>query len=390
MVTLLLCGDVMTGRGVDQILPTPGDPRLAEPSVLDARTYVELAEAANGPIARPVAFAYVWGDALAEPGWSEADARIVNLETSVTRSHQPWPDKDVHYRMHPENVPCLTAARIDVCALANNHVLDHGRLGLLETLETLGRAGVKVAGAGRDLAEARRPAVVELAAGGRVVVVAFGTETSGIPPSWAAAGDRSGVDLVGPLTDEAAADIADRVRRVKRPGDIVVASIHWGTNWGYDVPPAHVRFAHRLIEAGIDVIHGHSSHHVRPIEVYRDRLVLYGCGDFIDDYEGIGGREEYRHDLVLAYFATLDPARGELVRLRMSPLQVRNMRLARAAPGDAGWLAESLNRIGGEFGSRFVLAGDGTLTLHYARPPCGGRGPRHPPSPYRGRSGQAR
>jgi poly-gamma-glutamate synthesis protein (capsule biosynthesis protein) len=363
MATVLLCGDVMTGRGVDQILPNPGNPRLEEPSVRDARTYVQLAETANGPIPRRVAFSYVWGDALAEPEWSAADARLVNLETSVTRSEERWADKDVHYRMHPENVPCLTAGRIDVCALANNHALDHGRLGLLETVETLRRAGVKVAGTGRDLSEARRPAVIELPAGGRVVAIAFGMQTSGIPPSWAAAGDRPGVDLVRTTTDEAAAEVAERVRRLKRPGDIAVASVHWGTNWGFEVPPAHVRFAHRLIEAGVDVVHGHSSHHVRPIEVYRDRLVLYGCGDFIDDYEGIGGYEEYRGDLVLAYVATLEPS-GELAGLRMRPLQMRKMRLGRVAPDDAGWLAGTLNRMSEGFGSRFVVADDGALTLH--------------------------
>lgn len=361
MVTLLLCGDVMTGRGVDQIMPHPADPRLAEPRVRDARTYVELAEAANGPIPRPVAFSYVWGDALAESEWSVADARLVNLETSVTRSDLRWPGKDVHYRMHPENVPCLTAARIDACALANNHVLDQGRLGLLETLETLRRAGVKVAGAGRDLAEARCPAVIELATGGKVVAIAFGTETSGIPPSWAAASGRPGVDLLR-LTDETAADVGERVRRVKRPGTVVVASVHWGTNWGYEVPSAHVRFAHRLLEAGVDLVHGHSSHHVRPIEVYRDRLVLYGCGDFIDDYEGISGYEEYRSNLVLAYVATLGPG-GELVGLRMHPLRIRKMRLERATPGDAGWLAETLNRVSEQLGSRFTLGDDGALTL---------------------------
>ena len=178
MVTLLLCGDVMTGRGVDQILPHPGDPRLAEPLVRDARGYVELAETANGPIPRPVAFSYPWGDALAAPEWSAADVRLVNLESSVTRSDRRWSGKDVHYRMHPDNVPCLTAARVDACALANNHVLDYGRPGLLETLDALRGAGVKVAGAGRDLAEARRPAVVELASGSRVVAIAFGAETS--------------------------------------------------------------------------------------------------------------------------------------------------------------------------------------------------------------------
>ncbi len=362
MPTLLLAGDVMTGRGVDQILPSPGDPRLEEPSVDDARTYVELAEAANGPIPRPVAFPYVWGEALAEPEWSGADVRIVNLETSITRSEERWPAKGIHYRMSPENVACLTAARIEVCVLANNHVLDHGRPGLLETLDSLGKAGIQVTGAGVDLAHARRPAVVELAGGGRVVVLAFGTKECGIVPSWAATPARSGVDLVRRLDDETAAEIGERVRRVKRPGDVVVASIHWGTNWGWEVPPDHVRFAHRLVDAGVDVVHGHSSHHVRPIEVYRGRLVLYGCGDFIDDYEGIEGYETYRDDLVLAYVAKVDPARGEMERLRMRPFRIRNMRLVRATPGEAGWLVETLNRIsGGE--SRFDVSGDGALTL---------------------------
>jgi poly-gamma-glutamate synthesis protein (capsule biosynthesis protein) len=160
----LLCGDVMTGRGVDQILPYPGDPGLAEPRVRDTRTYVELAERTSGPIPRPVAFSYPWGEALAVPGWSAADVRIVNLETSVTRSDQRWQGKGGHYRMHPDNVPCLTAARLDACALANNHVLDCSRarptragpstIASPRPNQPWG-AGVKVAGAGRDLAEAR-------------------------------------------------------------------------------------------------------------------------------------------------------------------------------------------------------------------------------------------
>jgi poly-gamma-glutamate synthesis protein (capsule biosynthesis protein) len=362
-VTVFLCGDVMTGRGVDQILPHPTDPSLEESSVKDARVYVELAEAVNGPIPRPVDFTYVWGDALPELDRLAPDVRIVNLETSVTVSEERWPGRGIQYRMHPENAACLTAAGIDVCTLANNHMLDHGRAGLLETLATLDRAGLKVAGAGRDLAQARRPATVELARGGRVVVSAFGTETSGIPPSWAATGDRAGVDLVQRLTEERAAEIGERVGRSKLPGDVVVASIHWGTNWGWDVPPAHVRFAHRLIEAGVDIVHGHSSHHPRPIEVHRGRLILYGAGDFVDDYEGISGYEEFRGDLVLGYFATVHRASGELVALRMAPMRLRRMRLTRAARAEVGWLEDTLNRISATFGSRFEVAEDGMLRL---------------------------
>ena len=135
-------------------------------------------------------------------------------------------------------VTLLTAARIDVCALANNHVLDYGYPGLEETLATLTAVGVKTAGAGRNLAEAQRPAIVERPGGQRVIVFSFGTGTSGIPPAWAATGERPGVDVLEDLSDATAGRVVERVGRAKRPGDLVVASIHWGGNWGYEVPRA--------------------------------------------------------------------------------------------------------------------------------------------------------
>src|SRR5690606_33213705 len=116
--------------------------------------------------------------------------------------------------------------------------------------------------------------------------------------------------------------------------DVLIASIHWGSNWGFAVPHGHVEFARRLIDGGVDIVHGHSSHHARPIEVYRDKLILYGCGDFIDDYEGIGGHEEFRDDLRLLYFATLERGTGRLVHLRVAPMQARKMRLLRASSED--------------------------------------------------------
>jgi poly-gamma-glutamate capsule biosynthesis protein CapA/YwtB (metallophosphatase superfamily) len=362
LVTVFLCGDVMTGRGIDQILPRPSDPRIHEAFISDARTYIALAEEVNSAIPRPVELSYIWGDALAELQHVAPDARIVNLETSVTRSDDAWP-KGINYRMHPANVGCLAAAGIDVCVLTNNHVLDYGYSGLLETLETLHRAGLKTAGAGRTLAEARQPAVIDLAAECRVVVHGFGTETGGIPRIWAAAEDLPGIAVLFDVSDETAAAVEARVRAVKRGQDVTIASIHWGSNWGYAVPREHVRFAHRLIDGGVDIVHGHSSHHPRPIEVYRNRLILYGCGDLINDYEGICGNEQYREDLVLMYFATLHPASGALVRLRMTPMQIRKMRLNRATPDDVQWLTNKLTRINQGFGSWVGEAEEGSLLL---------------------------
>ena len=371
-VTLCFTGDVMTGRGVDQLFTHASSPDLFEPFVRDAREYVALAERKNGRIARPIAYDYIWGDALDEWRRIAPDARIVNLETSITTSRDHDRGKEIHYRMHPVNVACLRAASIDVCVLANNHVLDWGRAGLLETLDTLERAGVRTAGAGRDHAAAEAPAVVARPGGGRVLVYACGASDSGIPTSWAAGVGRSGVDLLPDLSPDTARAIGGRIAGNRRPGDLVVVSLHWGGNWGYDVPRSHVAFAHALVDAGVDVVQGHSSHHPRPIEIYRDRPILYGCGDFLNDYEGIEGYEQFRGDLSLMYIATLDARTGALARLRLTPMRIAQMRLARASADDTTWLGETMDRISSPFGTRVAIEADGRLTVagNPAGPAC--------------------
>ncbi|MFM8413514.1 MAG: CapA family protein [Planctomycetota bacterium] len=368
-VTLFLAGDVMTGRGVDQVLDHPGAPTLHEPGVRDARRYVELAAAAHGPIPAPVEAAYPWGEALAILEERAPQARIVNLETSITTSGDWCRGKDVHYRMHPANIDCLTVAGIHVAGLANNHTLDWGRAGLAETIATLERAGIRTAGAGRTAVEARKPAVVPLGVAGRqagrLLVWAVGSTTSGIPDDWAATDRAAGIDLLDAADDATADALVARVAAEKRVGDLAVVSIHWGTNWGFDVPASFGRFARRLIDGGVDLVHGHSSHHVRPIEIHRDRLILHGCGDLIDDYEGIAGPPRYRGDLGILYFVTLETGTGRLESLEMVPLQMRRLRLCRVDEEDARWLCETLTRISRPVGCSVELKRAGVLSLRW-------------------------
>ena len=246
--------------------------------------------------------------------------------------------------------------------LANNHTLDWSIPGLEETLESLAAAGIRTAGAGRDLTEATAPAMMEQRAGGRVLVFAMGTATSGIPPEWAAGAERAGVRFLQGLTRRIVRSLGEEIRAVRGPRDVVVASIHWGPNWGFEVPDEQREFAHRLIEdAGVDVVHGHSSHHAKGIEVHQGRPILYGCGDFLNDYEGISGTEEYRDDLVLMYFVTLNVA--GLVRMRMVPLQLRRFRLQPASESDVTWLREKLDRESAAFGTRVQSGSDGSLEV---------------------------
>ncbi|MBI3918395.1 MAG: CapA family protein [Betaproteobacteria bacterium] len=270
-ITLFLCGDVMTGRAIDQILTFPNKPHLFEPYMRSALGYVDPAEQATGRIKRPVNFAYIWGDALAEFERARPDVRIINLETAVTAAEDAWPGKGIHYRMHPANVPCLTAARIDCCVLAT-----------------------------------------------------------------------------------------------KRPRDVVVISFHWGSNWGFDIPREHRAFAHHLIDAaGVDIVHGHSSHHPRGIELYHDKLILHGCGDLLNDYEGIGGYDAYRGELALMYFPTVDAATGRLLRLVMTPTRTRHLRVNRAPQEAVDWLGKTLDREGNKFGTRVERQADNTFLLRW-------------------------
>jgi poly-gamma-glutamate capsule biosynthesis protein CapA/YwtB (metallophosphatase superfamily) len=363
LLRLFLCGDVMTGRGIDQILPHAGNPVLYERHMRSATGYVELAEEANGPIRKPVEYSYIWGDALAELARRKPQLRIINLETAVTRSDDVA-DKAVNYRMQPDNIPCINAANIDCCTLANNHVLDWGYEGLAETLRVLKAADIEIAGAGMNLQQARAPALLPVPGKGRVLVFSFGSETSGIPQSWAATADKAGVNLLPDLSSETVRGIRDSIEQTKLTGDVAVLSIHWGGNWGYEVPREQLEFAHRLIdEAGVDIVHGHSSHHVKGMEVYKGKLVLYGCGDFLNDYEGITGYEAYRGDLVLMYFPSLDPSTGNLISLHMTPMQIKRFRLNRVLDNDVLWLKNVLNREGKKFGTSVVLSADNTLML---------------------------
>jgi poly-gamma-glutamate synthesis protein (capsule biosynthesis protein) len=268
--------------------------------------------------------------------------------------------------MSPENGAVLAAPGIGCCVLANNHVLDWGREGLRETLATLDRLGIPGTGAGNNQTQASAPAILPIGNASRILVFGFASGSSGVPPDWAAGAGQSGVNLLPDLTGATVAHIAGLIAATRRSGDIIIASIHWGSNWGYAIPEEHRRFAHALIsEASVDLIHGHSSHHARGIEVCNGKLILYGCGDFLNDYEGIGGFEAFRGDLALLYRATLRVADGTLRRLIMVPFRIRRFRLGRASERDAGWLREAMDREAGRFGAHVSMTSDGQLELDW-------------------------
>jgi poly-gamma-glutamate synthesis protein (capsule biosynthesis protein) len=250
--------------------------------------------------------------------------------------------------------------------LANNHVLDWGRSEVATTLAALRGARLATAGAGPDEAAATAPAVLRTGGGQRVLLFAVGHRSSGIPAAWAAGPGRPGVAYLPALDGPARDALVAHIRSHREPDDLVILSVHWGDNWGWEIPAAHRDFAHAMVEqAGVDLVHGHSSHHARAMEVHQGRLVLYGCGDLLDDYEGITGHAEYRPDLVLAYLPQLAPGDHRLQALTMIPLRLERLQLQRASTADSRWLAETLDRECRELGASVHLAADSTLSLRW-------------------------
>ncbi len=322
-IRVFLAGDVMTGRRIDA--------RLSELRVIDfGRGAAEI-----------------WGDALQVLAAWAPHVRIVNLETSVTTSNDAWPNKRFRFRMHPDNVACLRHAGFDCCTLANNHTLDFGRAGLSETLDVLTRHRLVHAGAGADAASAASPACIELRGGRRVLVFSWAHPSSYTPRDWAAGANQSGINVLTDYTLDTTMAVSRRVRGSSGRDDLVVASIHWGPNWGYEVSYAQRRFARALIDhGGVDVVHGHSSHHPIGVEIYRGKPILYGCGDLINDYDHAGENAAYRPDIAALYFLSFDTSSKRITSLALVPMEITGGTLRRASPESSMWLAATLNRGG--------------------------------------------
>lgn len=291
--------------------------------------------------------AYPWGDTL--PVLRRADLRIANLECVLADGGSPEPGKVFTFRSDLKNVRSLVSAQIDLVSLANNHVLDYGPEALREMLPALDRHGILHAGAGTDLASALRPAILR-AASTAVGFVAF-TDNQ---PDWEAAPGSPGVYYV-PVTDrgertgeragERAGELLGLLERTKARVQLLVVSAHWGGNWGSDVPPEHRALARRMVDAGADVVFGHSPHIFRGVEVYRGRPIIYGAGDFVDDY---AVDPEERNDLSFIFLLEADG--GTPIRLRLFPTVIADFQ-ARLAVRNARAIAGRMSRLCLELGT---------------------------------------
>lgn len=326
MATLALAGDVMLGRGVDAALRamTPEEP---------------------------------WGDLL--PLFQAADLRVVNLECAITAHRRPWTrtPKVFHFGAHPSAVAVLAAARIDAVSLANNHTLDFEEAGLLDTLAYLDAAGIRHAGAGRDLEAARRPALLD-AGDVRVALVAV-TDNE---PDFEAGPDRPGTSYLPVSLDPIVLESVEVMVGAARDAGarVVVFSNHWGPNMVERPSDLFRAFAQAVIDRGADVYYGHSAHLVQGIEVYRGRPILYDTGDFLDDY---AVDPVLRNDRSCLFRLAVE--RGGVVGLDIVPVALSYARVERAQGDEREAILDRVTRLSAELGTSLVPR-DGRLELPLA------------------------
>lgn len=399
--TLTFVGDVMLGRLIDQLFPThntnPVDQRIVTtfidgfPSILGRGKYTP-----SSP----------WGTTL--PLLQASDLTLINLETSATTTNEPWPDKTFNYRMHPANLaPILHSARVDYASLANNHTLDFGTDGLVETVWALRDARVAFAGAGERSDEAFKPAVLwlprqqkgrtqEKQDGPRYQVHVYSAADHprewGVVPTFhlidyspatrvrlrtllLSRGARTGAGSHTHVEEGVESDVfhhrehhhhqqqqpqqqgpsSDAESSPPLPG-LKIFSVHWGPNYAWR-PADRIRsLAHFLIdECDVDIVHGHSSHHVQGVERYRGKLIIYGCGDFVDDY---AVHADYRNDLSAVWRVLVKETDGGgrslvLDRLEIFPTRIERFRasLLDRRDEDHVWLRRRIEVLSGELGT---------------------------------------
>ncbi len=316
-ITVALAGDTMLGRGVGIRIAEYGPHGLFSGGVRDA--------------------------------FAEADLALLNLECCVSDRGRPWdaPGKPFHFRAPPDAVDVLAELGVDCVTLANNHALDYGADALADTVDLLGRAGIRTVGAGEDLAAAEEPAVLE-ARGTRVAVVGVTDH----PADFAAGRDRPGVAFTD-LREGVPDDLARRIRELRDGVGTVLVMPHWGPNMTSE-PPRYVRRAARsLVDAGASLVAGSSAH------VFHGAAppVVFDMGDFIDDYIV---DPMLRNDLGLLFLVTVDEGRPS--RFEAVPLRLDFARTECAEGADHAWITERFTAACRAFGTD-VAVRDGRLVI---------------------------
>lgn len=313
-IVIAFMGDVMIGRGVDKMITCNG-------------------------------YSYPWGDML--PLLRQSDIRIINLETTLTTSEKIV-DKVFNFKATPDKVKALTEAAVTIASLANNHILDYSEEGMFDTIKMLNDAGIKYAGAGASLREASQPVVYRYR-NLRMGLFSYTDNERG----WKAGDRESGINYIDIDDERDRSRVIEDIQALQKDVDPLVISIHWGPNMREYPSSAFINFAHKMIDAGADIIHGHSAHIFQGIEVYGGKVILYDTGDFIDDYRVY---PDVLNDHSFLYLVELLDNR--ISRLQLVPVVISHYQVNKATGKDYEWCLVRMRTLSSRFRTRISMEGD--------------------------------
>lgn len=275
--------------------------------------------------------------------FQEDDITIGNLETSITREGTIWPDKQFNFRSDPENLEAMKKAGIDVVSLANNHSLDYGYDGLLDTLNHIDKSGIFRVGAGKDRSDAFKETIIEKN-GYKIGILGFSRVVPDV--GWWATNSRPG--LAGAY-DPQLPGALEKVKEVKEKVDILIVSVHWGTELQTRPRDIDVIAAKKLIDAGADTIMGHHPHVLQGVEIYNGKPILYSLGNFV-----FGVKSELTSNTVIGQVNIVN---GKVDSLKLIPHKIVGGRPTPYNEEEKIIKIQYINELSKEWGIKFDING---------------------------------
>ncbi len=228
------------------------------------------------------------------------DIFMVNLENPVTTANKKL-EKEFTFKMKPIHLSTLRSGGINIVNCANNHIHDFGEAGLLETMRTLDSAGIARVGIGRNLDEARTPKIFSVK-GKRIGFLGYGGWSFPATKRKAGVAYRS-VDIV-----------TEDVKKLRTNVDVVVVNFHWGKELAESVSVSQIALAHKVIDAGADLIIGHHPHVLQGIELYKGKTIAYSLGNFV-----FGGHSRHTYETAVLAADLI----GNELRTTLVPVSVK-------------------------------------------------------------------
>ncbi|HHV98861.1 MAG TPA: CapA family protein [Clostridiaceae bacterium] len=332
-LSIVAVGDIMLGRGVGS--------RIKKQSLSYTHVFEKVADILKE------------GDIV----FGNLEGPITDKTHSLTAYSKTNTNGKFVLKGTTESFEALKYAGFNMLSLANNHILDYYQEGLFDTIDILKENGIAFSGAGSNLEEARKPAIIEKN-GLKIGLLSYTDFAdivyAGNPRiSFAAGENKAGV---APIKYEY---IKEDIANIESEVDILMVSLHWGVEESFEILPSQVELAHDLIDSGADVILGHHPHQFQGMEVYKGKPIFYSLGNFIFDQNDPENQE--------SFIVNMQFTGTKLTAISAAPVRtIDKIQVMPVSGDDAKQLLEREAKLSSKLGTEFRIENDRLLLADIA------------------------